>query len=86
MLDKNELMTVCHISGQTSSRVNTSCPTEQDILGQIHTDCQHRRLVNELVLKNLDVFAFNEKDIVPSNLVSMDIVLTDETPFKIKPY
>ena len=86
LLDKNELMTVCHISGQPSSQVNTSRPTEQDILGQIHTDCQHRRLVNELVLKNLDVFAFNEKDIVPSNLVSMDIVLTDETPFKIKPY
>ena len=83
LLDKNVLMTVCHISGQKSSQVNTSRPTEQEILGQIHTDCQHRRLVNELVLKNLDVFALNEKDIVRSNLVSMDIVLTNETPFII---
>ena len=49
----------------------------------MHTDCQHKRLVNDLVLKKFRCFAFKKKDIVPSNLVS--IVLTDETPFKIKP-
>ena len=66
-------------------RVNSNV-NKQEILSQIQTDGQHKHLVENLVLKNTDVFAFSEVDIVPSDLVSMKIELTDETPFKIRPY
>ena len=66
-------------------RVNSNV-NKQEILSQIQTDGQHKHLVENLVLKNTDVFAFSEADIVPSDLVSMKIELTDETPFKIRPY
>lgn len=49
---------------------------KQEILGQTHTDDQHRDLVENLVLKNIDCFALGEKDIVPGDLVTMKIGLT----------
>ena len=70
-------------SGHSQVRQNVN---KQEILSQIHTDSQYRSTVENLVQNNLDCFAFSESDIVPSDLVTMKIELTDETPFKIRPY
>ena len=61
-------------------------PSQDEIKSQIHTEENHRKLVEELVFKNLDVFAFKDSQVLASDLVKMKIDLTDKTPFKIKPY
>ena len=73
-------------NGSLGHRQDSHKPSREEILGQIHTEEEHRSEVENLVMKNIDCFAFSEKDIVPSNLVTMNIELTDETPFKIRPY
>ena len=78
---------ISHIS--RSSRQETSAlhmPSQDEIKSQIHTEENHRKLVEELVFKNLDVFAFKDSQMLASDLVKMKIDLTDKTPFKIKPY
>ena len=72
-------------NGSSGHRQDSHKPSREEILGQIHTEEEHRSVVENLVMKNIDCFAFSEKDIVPSNLVTMNIELTDETPFKIRP-
>ena len=76
----------CNSTDNSSRRQVTQNVNKQEILGQIHTDNEHRNVVENLVFKNIDCFAFSAKDIVPSDLVTMKIELTDETPFKIRPY
>ena len=78
---------ISHIN--RSSRQETSAmhmPSQDEIKSQIHTEENHRKLVEELVFKNLDVFAFKDSQVLASDLVKMKIDLTDKTPFKIKPY
>ena len=79
--------TISNIS--RSSRQELSAlhkPTQDEIKSQIHTEGNHRKLVEELVFKNLDVFAFKDSQVLASDLLKMKIDFTDKTPFKIKPY
>ena len=77
------------VTSNRSSRQETSplhMPSQDEIKSQIHTEENHRKLVEELFFKNLDVFAFRDSQVLASDLVKMKIDLTDKTPFKIKPY
>ena len=64
----------------------SSKPSKDEIKSQIHTEENHRMAVEDLVFKNLDMFAFKDSPVLASDLVKMKIDLTDKTPFKIKPY
>ena len=64
----------------------SSMPSRDEIISQIHTEENHSKVVEELVFKNLDVFAFKDSQVLASDLVKMKIDLTDKTPFKIRPY
>jgi hypothetical protein len=57
-------------SKQTNSSPKLS---HKEICEQIHTESAYRNLVERLVFKNLDVFAFAEKDIVLTKLLKMNI-------------
>lgn len=76
----------CSHNSSSGHRQDSQKPSRKEILGQIHTEEEHRSVVEDLVMRNIDCFAFSEKDIVPSDLVTMNIELTDKTPFKIRPY
>ena len=78
---------ISHINRSSRQETSTlNMPSQEEIKSQIHTEENHRKLVEELVFKNLDVFAFKDSQVLASDLVKMKIDLTDKTPFKIKPY
>ena len=78
---------ISHINRSSRQETSTlNMPSQDEIKSQIHTEENHRKLVEELVFKNLDVFAFKDSQVFASDLVKMKIDLTDKTPFKIKPY
>lgn len=61
-------------------------PTTQEIKVQIHTENEYKDLVENLVLDNIDIFAFKDSEVPVSDLVSIKIELTDNRPFKIRQY
>ena len=87
--DDIQIETVNHIrsnQNKTCEKEMADLPSQDGIKSQIHTDESHRSIVENLVLNNLDVFAFKDSDVLECDLVQMKIELTDETPFKIRPY
>ena len=68
--------------------VNEVCSTvtNEEFIKQIKVNKEHEKTIQNLLLKNKDVFAFSDNDLGVTDLAEADVDTGDSKPINLRPY
>ena len=84
-----EKLKICSIDNLNNMHsVNNVCNmvTDNEFVNQVKVDEKHKNIVQKLLLKNKDIFAFSDNDLGTTDLAEAEIDTGEHKPINLRPY
>ena len=74
------------IASVDNNVISRDRPTPKEFMEQVIVPEKHRSLVGKMLLDNEDIFAFNDYELLETDLIEADIKTVNCEPINLKPY